>query len=109
MFLYIPDLNAIAAFAQAHPQELIILDFGNGRQSFIEKSNDVWAPKVIMSNTVLDRVSDDIILTTLGEYMLSRTDFEDNSTIDDILATGRNIMLLVVDPRLLTRDTRQDN
>ena len=101
------DITDVAAFAAAHPNEIIILDFGNRNQGFVEKDSNPNSFNNPMSDLALQNLSENIFLPALPRLMVQPGFIAENPnpTVGDTLATGRNIFFLVREDRLINANT----
>ena len=94
-------LAEIRDFALAHPAEVILLDFSNGR-SFVAPG-DASDPVIDIPPSRLDDLAD-VLLEYLGGVLVNGTQLTSrNPTVGDVLSTGRNVLALIKNDYLLEK------
>ena len=85
------ELQNVAHWASTHPDELVILDFSRS-VSMVSAGDDGYHS---MARASLDELSD-ILLYYLGDVLISRAQIASvDPTINDLLSTGSNVLMLV--------------
>ncbi|ELU00255.1 hypothetical protein CAPTEDRAFT_217638 [Capitella teleta] len=81
------ELQEIANFARDHPEEIILLEFGH-----FAKPGDQDSPTVSIPERRKDVIAE-ILLQYLEPYLALESELSSNPTVNEILATGKNIIL----------------
>ena len=89
-------LSEIRDFAKAHPQEIVILDFATANtRAFLAPSDGGGSGFTDVPAYRLDTLAD-ILLQYLGQVLVNGTQLPtSNPTVQKVLATGRNVLLLI--------------
>lgn len=86
------DLQDIAQYSRENPEEILILEFWNFARAGNPDTGGTLpirpARKIELSDMILDYLSD---------YMVSYGDISENPTMNEVLATGSNIILTMDD------------
>jgi hypothetical protein len=93
-------LQHVARFSAYHPEEVLLLNMN----TFAAAGNASIPLKPIPE--ARKDVLSDLLLQHLGQYMAPKSILSDNPTMNEVLATGRNVIMLMEDEYIRAKDER---
>ena len=93
-------LQHVAEFSADHPEEILLLSMGH----FAAPGN-ASDPTLPIPDARKDVLSD-LLLQYLGQYMTPKGNLSDNPSMNEVLATGCNIIMLMNDGYIRAKDDR---